>query len=401
MKILLIYNAIEESEKRVLNTIKELLLKFNHTVVPILGKDLKIVNYNEFSLALIYNSLLTKKTLKTIETALVPKILILEESKIFHSYISQPNLFDKIILLKDRDVKITEYLPRVLTEYIHYPLCPSNKETKSQKVNERFKIFIAFNSNYADELLIRIAPVINHLSSFDYKIVSKQKKLPKIFNDNITLVSCKSFNREMEGSDLVIGNGFTVLEAILSEKPVIVIGDNGFGGLVKSQMIETQYQKFFSGRIGGEIDEKIPAKFLIDDILRVLYIEEEERQQLISQNKAFLEQQQKNISQTLNNILLKVVNDYSEIKNNLMNCQLIISKDFELIPFFDGYVVSMIKTNYSHSLIDKESFEIIKQFKEGNKVITVMKETNNINEENEFKNFIVELLTQHILTIKY
>ena len=113
MNILLIYKTEKESEKLVLSAINDLLLKCNHTVVSISEKDMKTVDHKQFSLVLIYNVLLTKKALKIIETSFIPKILIIEESKIFHSYIIQPTKYDKTLLLKDSIWHMTQHLQDV------------------------------------------------------------------------------------------------------------------------------------------------------------------------------------------------------------------------------------------------------------------------------------------------
>jgi hypothetical protein len=273
MKVLLIYKVFEEIDKYFLNAIKDVLLKYNHNVLTISEMGMKAVDYKQFSVVLIYNTILTKKILNNIQNELIPKVLILEESKIFHSYITKSNWYDKVVLVKDHEVRTTNYLPRALTDHILYPYCLNNKVIHPPKKNERLKVVVAFKSNYANELLIRIAPVINHFQYLDFEIISEQKYLPNIFNENSTRIPWKSLDKEIEDSDFIISSGPYALRSILEGKPVIVVGDNGYGGLITSQTIEKQFHSFFSGRIGGEIKEYIPSKLLVEDIITICEME--------------------------------------------------------------------------------------------------------------------------------
>jgi len=400
MQILFIHKITKNSDTKVLDAINDLLLMFNHNVVLISYKDIKTVNFNLYSLVLIYNHPLSKKAIDFIEKASIPKILILEESKIVYTFISNSTRYNKIIFLKDNDIKVTNYFPISLIENLSYPFCAKKERIQNEK-NERINALVVLKSHYANELIIKITPVLNYFWDIDFKIVSNINNFPEIFNKNTTIVGCENLDEIIGKSDFIIGNSSYVLQAILADKPVIVVGDNGYGGLITPLTISNQYHSLFVGRIGGEIREHIPVKLLIDDIITINKMNEKEKQHLIEQNILFLNEQQTKLSIALNNIITNTVSSYSEIKNNLLNLQLKITNDFN-ITFLDkeSFVITRKSTNFSHSIIDKDCFEIIRQFKEGNDVLTVMNQTNNGANKEGFKRFVIDLINENILEIK-
>lgn len=401
MKILLLYKIVGDFEKQVFHTIKDLLVRFNHPMVSIPFEDLKAIDHNQFSLILICNTFLSENALNSIKSDIIPKVLIIEESKISRFCYFQHIKYNKIIILKDQGRRTNIYLPKALTELIQYPFCLNEKRLRHQKKNKHAKVVVAIKCKYANELIIRLAPIINLFSGFNFIIISDQQYFYNIFNPNIIISDIENLSKNIEEADFLIGNGICVLQALLAKKPAIVVGENGYGGFITPQIIDKQYQTFFSGRIGGEIMEHIPPKLLIDDIITISELEVDEIKQLTKLNIAYLEIQQVNTTNSFINILLSVIRTHTEIQSNLLNCTLRISSDFGLIPIDQNrFVISMITNNYSHSMVDKEGFEIIQQFRKAIKVLTAMKNTGNTNEEEEFKNFIVELLSEGILTIQ-
>lgn len=70
----------------------------------------------------------------------------------------------------------------------------------------------------------------------------------------------------IEDADLVIGSKSVAREAVLRQKPVIVIGAYGSGGLLTPDTITEHYRNGFIGRIGGMKNEYFSLDQLQHDI---------------------------------------------------------------------------------------------------------------------------------------
>lgn len=394
MKILLI-----NREKDVPVVLTRLLIKMKYQIFPVLEKNIHPVNYKGISLIIIYNNILSQKKIKFIEKLQIPMILIIEEFEIFKSYIRYPHHYDKIIILKDGIHRTINYIPLSRSFILPYLFILENT-IKPKQESTRKQLLISFNSMFSDEIIIRLTPVLNRLFRFDIKIVNQQKALPKVFNKNCLVIKKENFEKELELADIVIANKHYALKAIVAQKPVIVVGDHGLGGFITPQVIKTQYHSCFSGRIGGEIDEYIPAKLLLDDILTINEMEQTEKQQIIKGNMDFLAEQEGVLISAIDQLISKVVQNYVNMRDKLLSCKLKIADDYKLLPVDnDNHFFLHTPTDYSNIIIGKECFDIISGFNGKKEAISIWKEKASDYSKEDFKDFILDLLKENILEI--
>lgn len=70
----------------------------------------------------------------------------------------------------------------------------------------------------------------------------------------------------MEDADLVIGSKSVAREGVLRQKPVIIIGTYGSGGLLTPDTVAEHYRNGFIGKIGGKQNEYFSLDQLQHDI---------------------------------------------------------------------------------------------------------------------------------------
>lgn len=395
MNILIIFEIQNKKERCAFKALVEILeQKYSLTLkskVEIEGLD-----YEQFSLVLIYNVIFPISILCNLERINIPKFLICEEIKIYNSFISYSNVYDKVILIKDPLINTKCYLSSNSFEYITYPYRLIENSITSK--NRQPQITVALDGSLSNELLIKIAPALNYFGGYDIQVISKQDSYSKITNDNIKILNLKNWLQSIEEADLVIGDQYTALQAILIKKPVIVVGDCGFGGFVIPEIIIRQCNSFFSGRVGGEIGEYIPTKLLVDDIENVMEMEGEEKSIILESNRKYLINEHLELSKKINSLINKTLNEYKLQRDNIFECSLILSSDLSVIKVKEGeYIVYQPELYYIHSVIDDVCFKIIECFKEGDVVSNVyLKQKNNKNKI-EYERRIAELIQKDIL----
>lgn len=89
-------------------------------------------------------------------------------------------------------------------------------------------------------------------------------------------------------ADIVIGSGAVALAGVLNRKPVIVVGEYGFGGLLSPDNVAAHHHNNFRGRIGGMKDEYFPLSELLKDIERGFRLSLQELQFMSNQMNRIL-----------------------------------------------------------------------------------------------------------------
>jgi len=82
-------------------------------------------------------------------------------------------------------------------------------------------------------------------------------------------------------ADLVIGDKYLAMQGIMYRKPVIVVGECGYGGLLKAGNCIEQFKNDFCGRVDGKKEEYFPLKWVCQDVPLALELEKTELQEII------------------------------------------------------------------------------------------------------------------------
>lgn len=125
------------------------------------------------------------------------------------------------------------------------------------------------NSDYEFDIIF----IINHLetlysilwfinSNYEKNIAIYSDDNIDLFNPHVTIIKQEEFDKALKNSKVVIGEGIILTKALLLDKPVLVVGNQGFGGVVDASNISAFIESKFSGRIGGAHFETIPKNLL-------------------------------------------------------------------------------------------------------------------------------------------
>jgi len=330
-------------------------------------------------------------------------ILVISATRWFELYPKDLSLYENIILIDNEKRNNFFVENKSLIFRMGYPIKKMKIQNKTILKENNKVILIAFEEQNSNELYIRIASIINSLIPFRIKIIVNKKDFPcSIFNDTVICCDKHEFGKLINTADLVIANKTFALQALLTQKPLIVLGTRGIGCLVKPSTVKYHYEHFFNGRIGGEIGEYIPSKILLNEILDSLEMKQDELNTLVLSNYKWLQETKKIQSEELLHFINKTVSNYNIIAkpHNILEAYLFISPVFSLVPIKEGkYMVINNITNCYHSTIEKEEAEILHFFRERNNVSSVMFKSGYNEAQNNFIDFIADLIKEKILLI--
>lgn len=92
----------------------------------------------------------------------------------------------------------------------------------------------------------------------------------------------------VEQADMIIGTGIIAREGVMRRKPVIVLGDYGFGGLVTPNTFRTHFNDCFRGKVNGLQDEYFSLESLEGEIMKGFNLTYQELQMMSNQTLTFL-----------------------------------------------------------------------------------------------------------------
>lgn len=92
----------------------------------------------------------------------------------------------------------------------------------------------------------------------------------------------------IKNANLIIGAGDVARDGILHQKPCIVIGNYGLGGLMTPVMFHSHFDNNFKGRIDGKEDEYFSLELLENEIKRSELVTSQELNMMSNQMEAYL-----------------------------------------------------------------------------------------------------------------
>lgn len=125
----------------------------------------------------------------------------------------------------------------------------------------------------------QILRIFNALPQFRLNVYgrsSDRKALELYFNNNISFVKILKEELYIQKDSVLLSNSLNALNAAVSGIPVIVVGNNGFGGMLSSGNLFDHLESGISGRLGGYNGEEIPGNLLFQEINKVLALSEYE-----------------------------------------------------------------------------------------------------------------------------
>lgn len=375
---------------------------FSEKTNTVLSSNFDEYNYkNPASLSVVvaYTKLGLQQALSVVKQSNIPIVYILSSKEIETEY---PNimLVNKILIFGNTENVPLKMFRKDIAEKVHL-LPPYNKETNNNKNKKGItKILIdntPFNMYYSPSYWL--APLCNVLTNIEVTILYKETPMLPLFNTNVVLKDKTKINitDTVLKNDLVIGSADIISQAIIAKKPCIVVGEQGYGGLITAQNMPMQCKCNFQGRVGGYIGEYIPEHLLQDDIRKLISLKVEEQKEFTEENKKVFLEICKEFSEKWTSILSEVI-EQEKLTKDLINCSLKLSSDFNLLPFPDDkFVLSYKETRQVHSNFGKEEASIILLFKKPIKVKDALEKSDYKEEKEMFLEFVQMLVNEKIL----
>lgn len=175
----------------------------------------------------------------------------------------------RYLIVRDVDINVT--LPsRSCVRYIFYPVPYKGK--LSELTRSYGNILVSCNESIiTGSVSTKLLHVLNKLSHATINIDSRLYCLNECINENIKFVYSKDKLEEfVEKSDIVIGGGIAIVEAMRQGKNFVIVGEYGYGGIPDSRSIMRFHETFFSGTIGGSMFDPVPPSLVMEDLYSII-----------------------------------------------------------------------------------------------------------------------------------
>lgn len=173
---------------------------------------------------------------------------------------------DKVLIGQDSNVKILfpwqSLAVKIPIPFFENPFTHSECDTD---------IFVYTSENMCpDSALIKIVRTLNRLTQYNIKVMSNNDGLQSVFNPNVEVIKISSeLSNYIANTRIVIGAGYAAMYALLFRKPLVVVGERGYGGIPTVNNLQLFYNEFFQGTIGGRFDGPVPEQLLYEDIMHI------------------------------------------------------------------------------------------------------------------------------------
>lgn len=263
IKILFLHKSkLDSNQKEFINQLTNILINSNCQILE------DIQSIADCDCIILYETHLINNVVKANKDYKRPTIVCLQTSEIAKNY-SKLDItkIDFIFLFGNKDTGIIfPYQKLSKLFFMPFGFIPKNHNS-SKTISNTQRIYVNIDRSSLFETEIKLVRILNQLTQHNIILQTNNKQLSNVLNNNVKIISQDSdIEKQVQTSDIVIGSGYTSLYAIAKNKPCIIIGEKGYGGLLSSENIEDQYKSFFQGRIGGRHLEMLPEKLIIEDI---------------------------------------------------------------------------------------------------------------------------------------
>ena len=242
-------------------------------------------------------------------------------------------------------------------------------------VCSKINTFFTDNSKYIDNGSIAVAvnkassiskltPLLNTMLSEDFFLLTIDEKIRDInLNSNIMIIRKEKISDTFKFAKIIIGEGQSAIRGIMMEKPVLVLGNFGYGGLVDNNNIDLLFNDGFFGRPGGAKDEHLPFELIEYDL--------NEAKKKPKAELKMLKERLKNLITEEYNILTEYIEYHTSVnEQNICDIKLFKNSLYSLVSTSSSNVF-YLKNNITNQLIcklNKDEANFIEYFEESSTI---------------------------------
>lgn len=118
--------------------------------------------------------------------------------------------------------------------------------------------------------LYQVIRLLNEMTQYNITILHNDINIESICNSHISVTDqFDKIENLVESSSCVVGSGFAAILALMHQKPLIIVGDTGYGGMTTRNNFLNHRINYFQGGIGSALGSPIPNFLLYDDIEKI------------------------------------------------------------------------------------------------------------------------------------
>lgn len=290
--------------------------------------------------------------LKVKEQSGIPIVLIFFKSLQDKLFNLDTLCIDQLICVRDTPMvyNVSQLYPY---EEVLFPIQKlSTNYEKSLKKGRN--ILVSLCDSLINGQMYQVIRLLNEMTQYNITLLHNDIKIESICNSHISVTDqFDKIDGLVDSSSCVVGSGFAAILAFMYQKPLVIIGDTGYGGVPTCNNFLNHRINYFQGAIGSALGSPIPNVLLYDDIEKISNNE--------TQNIVLKEEVINNLEKDKQQIL--------HIIHKLINARK--SKEYKLSPFLkfcevgDYGIVIQGYTNQILAELDKECATALKWIEEG------------------------------------
>lgn len=400
-QILICKSKTEEFSTEISQCIVTSLLKTNYNIKEVYIQDIILSNYQfspDIIIAINKDAFLAIEGFAKIKNRPIVYIIHNIENNLIWNH--------HAIVMNFIITNQEQQLPAFISQNSNYCTVRPIFNISIPKQYSRFKFNlekIRILLHISDKNLLALIPDLNKSTCYHITIICNNINLFRtILNPSIHTISRKDIHihKEILKTDIFVGEMSEAALSIHACKPTIIVGQEGYGGIISPLNIGLQTANGFKGRIGGHNGEYIPTDLLIKDIdicaHRIITSTHNNTLSEMS-NTIFLINTQ-NIN-TITKYIVDILPSKMKYSNNI---QLKLSNRFSIKSISDNRYLITDNYIFKHVIIlSDDEYQVLKHFREPktfNEVYNQIKIP--LSNQSKIENFLIELLNDHILKIE-
>ncbi|MDE5820922.1 MAG: hypothetical protein K2H63_00345 [Paramuribaculum sp.] len=207
--------------------------------------------------------------MKLKELSGLPVVLIFFKSQLDKLFNIDTLYIDQLICV--RDTPMTYNVPPLYPyEEILFPIQILN--TNSEKSLKAGNVLVYLGDSLLNDIqMYQIIRLLNGMTQFNITLLHKNINIESICNNHISVTDhFDKIDDLVESSSCVVGSGVAAILALMRYKPLVIIGDTGYGGSPTCNNLLNHRKNYFQGAIGSALGSPISNFLLYEDLEKIL-----------------------------------------------------------------------------------------------------------------------------------